>query len=238
VVSGLTNSRFQYVNMETAGGNFLMAVNGADKMRYFDGTTWSADGGTFTITVADTSNWIDLTLHKQRLWGIKKNSLTAYYLPTGSIQGAAVTFDLSAFFQLGGSLVGVSTWTIDGGQGVDDFLVFVTTRGEVLVYGGTDPAGAWAMRGLYRMGSPCGNRSMYKFGGDLLVICQDGLFPLSKAIQSDRIDQKQAVSAKIQYAMSLAISTYGSNFGWQVLNYPKDNALILNVPVTSGSSST
>jgi hypothetical protein len=232
-VSGLTNSRFQYVNMETAGGNWLMAVNGADKMRYFDGTTWTAMGDGFTITVADTSNWIDMTLHKQRLWGIKKNSLIAYYLPTGSIQGAASVFDLTAFFQLGGSLVGISTWTIDGGQGVDDFLVFVSSRGEVLIYGGTDPAGAWAMRGLYRMGSPIGNRCLYKFGGDLLVICQDGLFPLSKAIQSDRIDQNQAVSAKIQSAMSQAIASYGTNFGWHVLNYPKADALILNVPVTT-----
>ncbi len=230
VVSGLANSRFQYINMETAGGNFLMAVNGADKMRYFDGTTWSADGGTYTITVADTSNWIDITLHKQRVWGIKKNSLTAYYLPTGSIQGAASTFDLSPFFQLGGSLQSVSTWTIDGGQGVDDFLVFATSRGEVLVYGGNDPLGSWAMRGLYRIGSPVGNRCMYKFGGDLLVICQDGVFPLSKAIQSDRMDLKQAVSAKIQYAMSNAITSYGSNFGWQLLNFPKNNMLILNVP--------
>jgi hypothetical protein len=235
LVSGLTNSRFQYINMETSGGNFLMAVNGADKMRYYDGTTWSADGGTYTITVADTSNWIDLTLHKQRVWGIKKNSLTAYYLPIGSIQGAASAFDLSAFFQLGGSLVAVSTWTIDGGYGVDDYLVFASSRGEILIYGGTDVLAAWAMKGLYRIGSPVGNRCLYKWGGDLLVISQDGVFPLSKAIQSDRIDLRSALSSKIQYAISTAITSYGSNFGWQLLNYPKNNLLLLNVPISVGS---
>lgn len=234
-VTGLTNSRFQYVNMETAGGNWLMAVNGADKMRYFDGSVWAVDGGTYTITGADTSNWIDITLHKQRLWGIKKNSLTAYYLPTGSIQGAASAFDLSAFFQLGGSLSSVTTWTIDGGYGIDDYLVFVTNRGEVLVYGGNDPLGAWAMRGLYRMGAPVGNRCAYKFGGDVLVISQDGLIPLSQALLSDRTNPKAAISAKIQYAVSSAISSYSGNFGWQVLNFPKNNMLILNVPVGTGS---
>jgi hypothetical protein len=233
-VSGLTNSRFQYVNMETAGGNFLLAVNGADKMRYFDGTTWSADGGTFTVTGADTSAWLSMCLHKQRVWAIQKNSLKAWYLPTGSIAGAASPFDLSAFFQLGGSLAALATWTLDGGQGMDDYLVFISSRGEVLVYGGTDPTGAWAMRGLYRLGSPVGNRCLYKFGGDLLALTQDGLVPMSSALQSSRTDPRVSVSNKIQQAVSDAVSNYGPNFGWQVLSYPKQNALIMNVPVATG----
>jgi hypothetical protein len=221
--------------METAGGNWLMAVNGADKMRYFNGTTWGYDGdGTYAITGADTSTWQDMVLHKQRLWAVKKGSLSAYYMPIGSIQGAASLFDLSPFFQLGGYLVAVATWTIDGGQGVDDYLVFVSSRGEVLVYGGNDVLGAWAMRGLYRMGAPVGNRPFLKFGGDLLVISQDGLIPLSSALSSDRIQPKSAVSFKIQSAVSSAISSYGANFGWQTINYPKGNMLILNVPVAAG----
>ena len=39
LVSSLTNSRFQYVNNTTAAGNYIQAVNGADKMRVYDGTT-------------------------------------------------------------------------------------------------------------------------------------------------------------------------------------------------------
>jgi hypothetical protein len=117
---------------------------------------------------------------------------------------------------------------------VDDYLVFVSSRGEVLVYGGNDVLGAWAMRGLYRMGAPVGNRPFLKFGGDLLVISQDGLIPLSSALSSDRIQPKSAVSFKIQSAVSSAISSYGANFGWQTINYPKGNMLILNVPVAAG----
>ena len=40
VVSGLTNSKFQHITMGTAGGYYLMAVNGADKLRYYNGTAW------------------------------------------------------------------------------------------------------------------------------------------------------------------------------------------------------
>lgn len=231
-VSGLTNSRFQYINDATAGGNYLFAVNGADKARYFDGTTWTADGGTFTITVADSSTWLDVTLHKQRIWAIQTGTLTAWYLPPSSIAGAAVKFPLAPFFQQGGTLACLETWTIDGGQGIDDYLVFMSTKGEVLIYQGTDPSSisTWQMVGLYRIGSPVGNRCLYKYQGDVLVISQDGVYPLSKAIQSERIDASIAVSAKISSAISDAVTSYGANFGWQLLNFPKENQLILNVP--------
>lgn len=237
VVSGLTNSRFQYLNNATAGGNFLLAVNGADKMRYYDGTTWSADGGTFTVTVADTSTWSNITLHKQRVWAIQKNTLKAWYLPTSAIAGAASPFDLSPFFKLGGTLVGIETWTIDAGYGVDDQLVFMSSKGEVLTYKGTDPSSVstWAMVGLWRIGAPIGNRCLYKYQGDVLVICQDGLMPLSGALQSSRTNPRVALSDKIQDAVSTAISAYGTNFGWQVINYPKENQILLNVPVTAGA---
>lgn len=235
-VSGLTNSRFQYVNNSTAGGNFLLAVNGADKMRYYDGTTWSADGGTFTVTGVDTATWSNITLHKQRIWAIQANSLKAWYLPASAIAGAAQLFDMSAFFKWGGYLVGVETWTIDSGYGVDDQLVFISSKGEVITYKGTDPASGatWAMVGLWRIGAPIGTRCLYKYQGDVLVICQDGLMPLSGALQSSRTNPRVALSDKIQDAVSSAISTYGTNFGWQVINYPKENQIILNVPSGSG----
>lgn len=236
-VSGLANSRFDYVNFATPGGNFLLAVNGADKMRYFDGTVWTAEGTTYTVTVANTATWTNICLHKQRIWAIQGQTLVAWYLPTSSIAGAASKFDLSQFFRLGGYLVDVETWTIDSGYGVDDFLVFVSSKGEVLVYRGTDPASAstWAMVGLWRIGSPIGNRPMLKFRGDLLIISQDGVMPMSKALQSSRIDPEASISFKIDNAVSTAISLYAPNYGWQLIQFPKENMLILNVPVSIGT---
>ena len=40
VVTGQGSDRLQYVNASTAGGNFLVAVNGADAPLIYDGTNW------------------------------------------------------------------------------------------------------------------------------------------------------------------------------------------------------
>lgn len=236
-VSGLTNSRFQYINMATAGGNFLMAVNGADKMRYFDGTTWSADGGTYTITGINTNTVIGINLHKFRVWLVEKNTLNVWYLPTAAIQGAATAFSLQGVAKQGGYVMAMGTWTIDAGYGVDDLAVFVTSQGEVIVYRGTDPSAAstWALVGVWSLGSPIGRRCLMKYAGDLLYICQDGLLPMSGALQSSRLNPQVAISNKIQWQISDSISNYSANYGWQTTYFAKNNMLILNVPISEGS---
>src|SRR3990167_4488947 len=40
-VTGLTNSRWQHVNIATSGGNFLEMCNGADGVYTYNGTTWT-----------------------------------------------------------------------------------------------------------------------------------------------------------------------------------------------------
>lgn len=238
VVSGLTNSRWEYTNVTTSGGNYLYAANGVDKPLLYDGATWTAIDGVSTpaITGVTTTTLTSPTLFKSRLWFIQKDSLKAWYLPTASIGGAASVLDLSAVARLGGSLVAMASWTIDAGYGVDDNLVFVTNKGEVIVYRGTDPASAstWAVIGIWIVGSPIGSRCLMKYGGDLLILTLDGLLPLASALQSSRLDPNIALSDKIQGAFASAAAQYGSNFGWCMLYNPKNNALIVNIPVKDG----
>lgn len=239
-ITNLSNARWQYTNNTTAGGSYIQLVNGLDKMRVYDGTAWHKDGDgvPYNITGVDSANLINITLHQNRIWFVQKNTLKAWYLATGAIGGAAVQFDLSSFAPHGGNLVGCYTWTIDAGYGVDDLMVFITSNGDVLVYKGTDPASAatWALVGAWWIGSPIGIRCGCKVGGDLAIICQDGLVPLARYLQSSRLDPRVAITEKIQYAMSLAISAYDGNFGWQLQPFPKENMLLLNVPVTEGAS--
>lgn len=237
VVTGLTNARWQYVNMTTAGGSFLMAVNGADKLRGYNGTAWYTDGdGSHDITGVNTANCIHINLFKSRVWLIEKNTLNAWYLGTDAISGAATKFSFQSIAKRGGYLVAMGTWTIDAGYGVDDLAVWVTSEGEVIVYRGTDPTSSstWALVGIWALGAPIGTRCLMKYAGDMLLISQDGVVPLSGALQSSRLNPKVALTDKIQSAMSEAATSYGSNFGWQLLYYAKANMLLLNVPVQEG----
>ena len=241
VVSGLTNAIWEYTNVATTGGNYLYAVNGVDKPRLYDGTTWTAIDAASTpaITGVTTTTLENVTLFKNRLWFIQKNTLKAWYLPTSAVGGAAQSLDLSSIARFGGHLVDLDTWTIDAGYGVDDNLAFITSNGEVIVYRGTDPASdaTWALAGVWKLGSPISKRAMLKYGGDLLILTYDGLMPMAQSLQSSRLDPRVALSNKIQGAITAATTSYGGSHaavGWQVFYNAKRNAVWINVPVLEG----
>lgn len=238
-VSSLTNARWQTTNFSTSGGNFLIAVNGADDLRIYDGAAWAAinSGSTPSITNVASNTLIHVTVFKERVWYTQKDTLDAWYTGVGAFAGALTKFSLKSIFRRGGYLVGADTWTLDGGRGIDDLMVFVTSQGEVAVYQGTDPSSAstWALVGIFNIGAPIGRRCFRKYGGDLLIVTQDGIVPASKAFAADRVSSAVAVSDRISGALGDAADLYGGNFGWELCQYPKGGMLILNVPITIGT---
>jgi hypothetical protein len=238
VVSGLTNARWQHVNVGTPGGQFLLAVNGADKLRGYNGTAWWTDGdGTHDITGVDTSTCISINLFKNRVYLIPSNSFLVWYLPLSSISGAASSFDLSPLFKLGGYLMGMVTFTIDNSSGVQEYACFVSSEGEIAMYQGSDPtnAGTWFLVGMFRVGRPIGRRFYEKVGSDIILISADGFMPLSKALLTDRAQLEDAVSYKIINLVNNDVQSYGNNFGWNIKLYPIGNKLIINVPQMENS---
>ena len=116
-----TNARFQHVNMGTPGGNFLLCVNGADKLQGYNGTAWWTDGdGAHDISGVDSSTLIGINIFKSRVWFTQVGTAKAWYLPLNSIAGAAVSFDFTELFYLGGYLMGMTTWTVDNAQGLQE----------------------------------------------------------------------------------------------------------------------
>lgn len=233
-VQALTSSRFDYENFGTPGGQFLSLVNGEDTPLQYDGSTWSAS--TMTGTGLDTADLFTVGVYAERLWFLEVNSFNVWYLPVQSITGTLTRLPLGSLFQLGGALSNVVTWSADTGSLLADFIGFVSTEGEVVVFSGIDPASitTWSRVAHFRIGKPVtrGNRGWTKYGAEAVLITSDGLIPLSLAVRQDRANVVEAVSDKIRNKFNRDVIQHGPKFGWHVVLHPAGQKLLVNVPVT------
>lgn len=233
VVTGLANARWQYTNVGTPGGYFMLCCNGADTVRSYDGTTWSVAA----ITGVTTSLLTNVSVWKNRVWFVEKNSMRCWYLPLQSIAGAANVFDFSTIFKLGGYIVAQTNFTFQGSVDVDVYNCICTSEGEVAVYKGTDPsiATAFSLVGIFRVGRPTGPRSFTRVGGDVVAITADGFFEFSDGIFVDRVSTSKAASDKINKGVTADFNAYANTFGWDIKLHPAGSKLIVNVPAGGAS---
>ena len=233
-ISGATPSDYN--------GTYVITKTGASTFTYVMTTTPASNAtvvGTYTtigITGVDSSTFINVNLFKNRLYFTQKNTLACWYLDVNAIGGAANPLYFGSIARNGGYLQAMGTWTLDAGQGADDYAVFVTSMGEVIVYNGTDPTSAttWELKGVWQLGQTFNRKCFFKWSGDLLLLTQDGLVPLASALQSSRLDPRVNLTDKIYYPISQAATNYYSNFGWQIQYFASENMLILNIPTNSG----
>lgn len=232
-----TNGVWQSTNFSNATGSRLFCCNGEDKAKVWDGTSWLDldDNSSPALTGLDTTKITNVTAFKGRLYLCEKDSLDFWYLPVNSFAGEAKRYPMAATFQRGGYLVAIDSWTVDGGSGIDDYLVMITSEGEVAVFQGYDPENAayWARVGVYFIGSPLSRRCFVKLGGDLGLLTSRGLFPLSKALQTADIDKQIAFSDKIRNAWTVYINQGRELFGWEAQTFPEGPLLLVNVPIQS-----
>ena len=226
-------SRFQHQMFSNASGNqYLVAVNGSGAPTLYDGTSWS--NAAITGSGFDPTKFITLASHKGRMWFVENNSTNAVYLDVvGGIQGSASVFPLGQLMTRGGYIQAVGTWTIDTRQTVDEYIAFITSRGQVIVYEGTDPSSAdtWNLVGVYDIGPPIGRRCFLRLSGDLLIITLDGVVPMSQMLSTDRAAANRvSITSIIMNQMAQAAATYKNNFGWELIEYPKSTLAILNIP--------
>lgn len=228
-VTGLTSTDWSYVQFTTTGGTFLRLVNGADTPQVFDGSTW---GTTPAITGATAADLIHVWAYRNRLYFVEKTSMSAWYLPVDSIGGAAVEFPLGGVFTLGGELLIGASWSANLNNSTNELCVFITSQGEVAVYGGAYPGGTdWSIQGLYRIGKPLGRNCIFKAGGDLAIMTEDGIVPMSKVVSLDRVAlANEAITQPIQPAWLSAVTARTALDGWSITVWPLESMAVVNVP--------
>lgn len=245
VVTGLTEARWNYINFTPANGTtVIQCVNGIDQLRQYDGTSWTIPSITGLPGGVTTANIFNIHAQKRRIWYILGNgsggrSTIAAFMPTDAISGAiGGTIDLGALWDMGGYLVAMGDWTVDGGSGPQDYAAFISSNGQVTIYSGTDPTSAvnWSLVGTFNLPSPISDKCFTKVGSDIAIITEQGVLPLSQALPFDpSADRSVSITARIQNAMSAYAMQAANNFGWQIISYPQQQLALVNVPLTTNS---
>ncbi|KTR05172.1 hypothetical protein NS365_13310 [Aureimonas ureilytica] len=237
-VSGQTKGYYAFQNFTTSGGAFLTAVNGADPLLLFEPSQgWKKITGTSTpaITGVSTSLLSHVWVYRNREFFIQADSLRAWYLPVNSIAGEAKLIDMNGVFQRGGALLFGATWSVDTGDGLDDKCVFVTTEGEVAVYTGADPSSAssWSLQGRYEVTRPLGPRGIMYAGGDLVIATEDGMIPLSEAVNKDPSVLNFAAISKPIFRDWQDAARDRRTLPWEVVKWPEKGYAIVSTPIAA-----
>lgn len=241
-----TNGRLDHINFSNTGGSYLVAVNGTNAPIFYNGTSWTSSGVGYAAAITDASgllssvnNFTQVSSWKNRLFFVEKNKLRCWYLGVGAIGGAAKYIDFGGVSKLGGFLVATYTLSSSAGVTPDDYFVAITSEGECLIYRGTDPdsAATFGIVGNYRIGRPIANgvdkqggRFLSRFGSDVVAITADGFTMLQDMIETDVVAGNKSLNEIIINTITSDVTSYASNFGWQVLLAPMQNKLIFNVP--------
>lgn len=241
-LSGTTQAgTFSSVNFANSAGGWLLACSETDGYFTNDGTTWvkvTLGGGATQVSVSDPTKFCATAIWKRRAWFVIKSTSKVAYLPVDSLYGAAAELDVGPLMKHGGSVAWIANWTIDAGEGIDDFLVICGENGDVIIYKGSDPASVstFQLQGVFYVGEvPKGRKCFTTFGGDLLIVSNLGIIPLSYVTRGGANVLGTGTgnyTDKIQQLFGSDISTTFNFFGWEIIQVPRENLMVVTVPST------
>lgn len=215
-----------------ASEHFLFYADEDQGLFRYDESTelWAQATGIVGVDVASVAF---VAAHKQRIWLVERDSGDAWYLPVDAIAGTVTKFTFGSKFSHGGRLVGVWSWTIDGGDGVDDYLVAVSSSGDVLVYQGSDPSQPdWSLVGSYYIGeTPDSRRIGINLGSDLYLLSVYGLVSVASMLRgAEEFDFQTSPTAKITRLVRNELLQNKASPVWALHINPEDSLLQILVP--------
>ena len=235
-LSGAAKAGYVYTTMfSNIAGSFLIACSETDGYHLYDGITWSKITGV-QVTGVDPADLCFPLAWKRKIWFVQQDSTNIWYLPTDQITGAAIKLDVGPLIKRGGKVEYIANWTIDAGEGIDDYLVIVATNGDVLVYKGSDPSSAatFGLVGQWNIGQvPSGRRGFVQFGGDLLLLSTLGIQPVSfitRGGTSFLSTDKSDYTEKVQPTFSEESGASFNLVGWGLHVLARQNTLVATVP--------
>ena len=237
VVTGASDY-WTYINFQNVAGNFLLTTNDEGGYAIYDGTNWTMPtmgAGAGQIDGVNPTTLVFIMEWKQRVWFIEETSAHAWYLDVDAITGPATKFDFGSQFPHGGYLAALANWTVDSGNGIDDRLVAVSSQGDVVIYEGTDPddptkffkIGTWYVGPL-----PQGRRAVLSSGGDVYILTQFGVMPVSRLQSSARepVDAQAHLSYKVDPLLARLMQLYAAYPGWAITTLAREELMLISLP--------
>lgn len=219
---------------DPAGNQVLLVADARNGMYQYNptGAVWTKY--TSEITGVDPTKVAFIMNHKGRIWMIERDSSDAWYLPVGQRTGAATKFQLGSKMKHGGYLVGLYSWSVDGGDGVDDYLLAVSKAGDLLAYRGSDPAFAdkWDLVGKFFIGEvPENRRIASETGGDTILLSVFGATSVEQLLSGiDPNKTERNVTAKIARFIRTAIADKITLPYWEIKFLMAENLMVINSP--------
>lgn len=202
--------------------------------------TWIAVpyGPTGIDGTANPQAFRQVTVWKQRVWFVDSTGGLAWYLDVGEIYGTPVSFSFGNKFPKGGVLKSLHSFTHDGGNGPDDYLVALSTAGDVAIYKGTDPASDFECVGIWDIGDlPEGRKLAASSGGDLYVLCGLGLISIAQLLRgADPGVTPAYITGKVTNLLRPLLQQRKTRRGWSVTPIPHEGILIITVPEIAGDT--
>lgn len=230
---------FSYVNFTNSSASYLCAcAAGYGYITYDAAGGWtSRTAGITGAGAAYASSFDFVTSWKNRLWFIREGTTQAFYLDANAITGNSALFDFGPLLKHGGALAGITSWTVDSGDGVDDKLIIIGTGGDVLIYEGTDPASAntFSLAGTWFIGTvPEGRRFFSRQGGDVGIVTERGVEYMSKLMSARGLIDPQSVNDTPAYRYGEVLGaevkdTRGQRY-WQILPHVAEQSVIITTP--------
>ena len=165
---------------------------------------------------------------KNRLYYWSDSYSGFVYTELYAFEGTLTAFPLN----IRGKVLKIDSWTVDGGDGSDDFLAIFTDTGQVVVYQGTDPGSDFQLVGTYQIPRPVSARGITQYFGKLFVVTAQDYLVIPDALVSKGV----ATNSKLSGAARDSVRQYGSLDNWQAFYSPSEGLLGVNVPTGNLSS--
>jgi hypothetical protein len=173
-----------------------------------------------------------------RLFFAQLSTLNVYYGDVFKTEGPVGTIDLNMVSRKGGSVSAIFAYSQNFNDTMYQYLCFLTSCGEVIMYTGDDPSddNRWRLAGVYETKSPINEDCFKNTQDDVIIFSSCGPVSLKKII----------TGASDEKTQNLEDACYGFFSGMQIneknatgfcLHYDKQRRwLIFNAPDTLGGT--